>query len=205
MGRLFGGCLRCETRFVNTVVDIIIRPIIRSLNLRPQLLREQIDALEFLRKQFVEFGIEHPNDFGRFIADDFILLLIVQCRHGETTCIIRIDVEIDVAQVRKVFVERIRRYVVAGDLFVWSCETPSLILMSEPEIPGVYNEGIASLTLLQHLPMHRSIRNKVLQPLEFTNDERPVCYQSSCQPTLPENCATQGFRMRSDHLPHGQA
>lgn len=62
-----------------------------------------------------------------FVADNLTLFDIEQGGHGEAPLIFGIDVEVDIAQMGEVFVNRIRGHVVARQLLVGLCKSPSCI------------------------------------------------------------------------------
>ena len=49
------------------------------------------------RKQTVEFGVEHADDLAGLIADDFVLLDVVEGRNREAAGVVGVDGEINVA------------------------------------------------------------------------------------------------------------
>lgn len=58
------GSLRGEPRLVDTIVDVIVRPIIRSFDFFPQILGKQVDFLIFFWNDVVKFCIKHAYDFA---------------------------------------------------------------------------------------------------------------------------------------------
>jgi hypothetical protein len=72
-----------------------------------------------LRQNVVKGGVEHANDLARLIAHDLLLLDIVERRNGEATAVLRLDGEVDVAEVSEVWVMRVggdilSRFIVRG-------------------------------------------------------------------------------------------
>lgn len=61
-----------------------------------------------------------------FIADDLTLFDIEQEGHGKAAFVVGIDLEVYIAQVGDILVDRIRGYVVAWQLLVRRCEPPPL-------------------------------------------------------------------------------
>ena len=91
-------------------------------------MREEIDLLVLLWQEVIESRVEHTDDFGTLIADDLVLLLVVQRRHGEATRIGRIALEVDVAQMGVVGVDGI-----------WRCKFLGYSLFSGYEGPSWWN------------------------------------------------------------------
>lgn len=59
------------------------------------------------------------------VANDLVLLLVVQCRNSEAAFILWIHTKVDVPEVCGILVERIRGNVVAWDFLVGFGEAPS--------------------------------------------------------------------------------
>ena len=116
--RLLVGALgRGKPTFVHPIVYIIIGPLVRLLDLRFQLVRQQHDILVSLRQQIIKLGIEHPNDLRGLIADDRLLLLVVQGRDREAAFILRVDLEVDVAEELVVGMQGIGCHIVPRNVF----------------------------------------------------------------------------------------
>lgn len=70
--------------------------------------------------------VEHADDLARLVAHNLILLLVEERGDREAAFVVGVDVEVDVAEVREgLAVQRVGRYVVAGELFVFLGEAPS--------------------------------------------------------------------------------
>lgn len=65
------------------------------------------------------------------VAHNLLCLLIVQRRHRESALVLRIHVEVDLAEMRKVLVEGIWPGVFSRDVFIGGHEAPSCV----PETP----------------------------------------------------------------------
>lgn len=61
--------VRSKARFVDPIVDIIIRPVICPFNLCPQLLREKVNAPILVVDDVIEFCVEHADDFAGLNVD----------------------------------------------------------------------------------------------------------------------------------------
>lgn len=61
--------IRSKARLVNPIVDIGIGPVICPFYLISQVLREEVNALVFVRNYVVEFCVEHADDFAGLNAD----------------------------------------------------------------------------------------------------------------------------------------
>ena len=78
LDRLVIGFLgRGKSTFIDTVVHIVVDPGVVFVDLGLQILGEQLHSGILLRQQFVERGVEHADDLGRFVVDDFIRLFVV--------------------------------------------------------------------------------------------------------------------------------
>ena len=92
VGVLGGG----ETGLVDAVVDVVVGPFVRRVDLLLQRLGVQIHVLVFLGQEAIEFGIEHADDLTGLVADDFALLDVVEGRDGEAAFVFGVDLEINV-------------------------------------------------------------------------------------------------------------
>jgi hypothetical protein len=146
---------RGKTGLVNTIVDVVVSPLVRLLDLRLQVLRQEVDFLVLLRQQVVELGVEHADDLAGLVADDRVLLGVVEGRDREAPLVVLVDVEVDVAQVREALVDGVRLDVLAR-----------LVVFGRGEPPA----------LLQHFPVHRGVRDEVFEALEFSHDQGSVCW-----------------------------
>lgn len=59
------------------------------------------------------------------IRDNALRLGIVQSWHGEASCVLRVYVKVDVAQMRESGVDWIGTDIVPWDVFIWCDESPS--------------------------------------------------------------------------------
>lgn len=91
--------LRCETRLINPIINIIVRPLIRLVDLGLQILGQEIHFGVLVRKQVVEFMIHHADNLTALVADDRLLHFVVQRRHREAAGVVGLDVKVDVAEV----------------------------------------------------------------------------------------------------------
>lgn len=62
---------------------------------------------------------------AHLVADNLILLLVVQRRYRETPFVVRVDIVVNLSKVRIVLMQRIRSSVITGDLLVGFHEAPS--------------------------------------------------------------------------------
>ena len=122
---------RGETGLVHAIVDIVVRPLIRLLDLRLQVFRQEIDFLVLLGQQVVEFSVEHADDLAGLVADDRVLLGIVERRDREAAFVVLVHVEVDVAQVREALVDGVWLDVLAR-LVVLGCGEPPALLQHLP-------------------------------------------------------------------------
>ena len=122
----------------------MINPFIEGIDLFPELLRVQIQAITGYA---IERGIQHTDNLGGFIIDDGGALPIPQHRHSNTCMSIRIGPLIDTVKVRLV------KKMIAGAAG-----------KIRPEGPAV----------IQHIRMHHTHTDVVLQLLQPTEDQRPV-------------------------------
>lgn len=60
---LFRGSLG-ESGLVDTVVDVVVGPVVDPFDLVLHMLGKQVDLLVLLRQYIVEFGVEHANDIA---------------------------------------------------------------------------------------------------------------------------------------------
>lgn len=70
MGR--GNDVRSKAGFVDSIVDVVIGPVIRTFNLCSQFLREKVNALIPVWDYVIEFCIEHADDFAGLKVDMLI-------------------------------------------------------------------------------------------------------------------------------------
>lgn len=143
-----------KARLVDTVVDVIVSPLVGLLNLRLQILGKQNDVLVLVVQQVVELSVEHANDLAGFVADDGLLLGIVKSRDSEPALVILVHVKVNVAQVGEALVDGVRLNVLARLVVLGSGKTPSL---------------------LEHLPVDRGVWDDVFETLELADNQCSVC------------------------------
>ena len=61
--------VRSKAGFVDTVVDVVIGPVICPFNLCPQSLWEEIDALILVENYVIKFRVKHADDFAGLNVD----------------------------------------------------------------------------------------------------------------------------------------
>ena len=115
-----------EAGFVDAVVDVIVSPIIRAFDFALEFLGKQIDRLVPLGKQVVEFSVEHADDLAGFVADDLVLLDVVEGGDGEAAGVFGVDTEVNVTKVGHVLMNGIRGHVIAWGFAFRGCEPPAL-------------------------------------------------------------------------------
>lgn len=139
--------------FVNAIVDVVIGPVISSLDLGLQVGGEEIQILVLGFEKVIKLqnhvslhsssntsltpgkgtnlSIKHPNNFTTLITDNLPLLHIIKRRHRKPSLILRIDLEIDIPQMLIFLMSRNRIWgnVLAGGIGVRGLrEMPSLFL-----------------------------------------------------------------------------
>lgn len=120
--------VRREAGFVDAVVDVVVDPFVHFVDLLLVLLGEEIDMFVLLLHEVVECVVEHADDLGGLVVDYSLLLLIVQRRDSEATLIVGVLLEVDVAEVDIVRMERIWCHVLARYIVFCSCKAPSYSL-----------------------------------------------------------------------------
>jgi hypothetical protein len=155
---IYGSCgwqnIRSKARFVDTIVDIVVSPLVSLLDLGLQVLRKENHVLILVFEQVVEFGVEHANDLARLVADDGVLLGVIKRGDRESTFVVLIHVKVDVTQVSEALVDGVRPNILAR-----------LVVLGGGKAPA----------LLEHFPVDGGVRDDVLETLEFTNNQSPVC------------------------------
>lgn len=73
----------------------------------------------------VEFSVEHADDIGGLVADDCFLFLVVESGHSETAVVVRVDLEVDLAEVGVFWMQGVFGHVFAGAVLVIFNETPA--------------------------------------------------------------------------------
>ena len=136
--------VRSKARFVDSIVDIVVCPIICPFNFCSQFLREQINALVLVRDYIVKFCVEHSDDFAglitdimspyichsedlgtHLIADYLVLLDIIKSWHGKATRVLGINVEVDFSKMGEVLVYWVQCDVFSRYILFCRCEAPS--------------------------------------------------------------------------------
>jgi len=101
---------------------------------------------------------------AHLVADNLVLLFVIQRGYCKTAFIVRFNVVVYVSNMRIVLMQRIWSSIVARDLFVGLYEAPSWarsVRYGSPE-PSLNIERVTRPTFLQHLPMNRRVRDDVL-------------------------------------------
>ena len=91
IGFLAGG----ETGLIDTVVDVVVNPAVQLVNLIAQFNRVVIPGAGAVR---IKRGIEHADDFRGLIADDRLVFLVPQHRHGHASGVVRIGAQIELVE-----------------------------------------------------------------------------------------------------------
>lgn len=101
---------------------------------------------------------------AHLVADNLVLLLVVQRGYCETAFIVRVNVVVNVSDMRIVFMQRIWSSIVARDILVGLYEAPSWAwsIRYGPLEPSLKIERVTRPTFLKHLPMNRRVRDDVL-------------------------------------------
>jgi len=146
---------RGKTGLVDTVVDVVVSPLVRLLDLGLQVFGQEVDFLVLLREQVVELGVEHADDLAGFVADDGVLLGVVEGGDREAALVVSVHVEIDVAQVREALVDGVCLDVLTRLIVLGCGESPAL---------------------LEHLPVNGGVRDEVFESLQLSHDQCAVCW-----------------------------
>lgn len=88
-----------KARFVDSVIDEIVHPAIRLLNLGAEVLREKYHVLILLGKDIIELAVEHADDIRRLVAHNLVLDSVVECWYREASGIVGVHLEVDLAEV----------------------------------------------------------------------------------------------------------
>jgi hypothetical protein len=156
--RIYGDCgwqhIRSKARFVDTIVDVVVSPLVSFLDLGLQVLGEENHVLVLVFEQMVEFGVKHANDLARLVADDGVLLGVIKRRNRESTFVVLVHVKVDVSQVSEALVDGVRPNILARLVVLRGGKTPAL---------------------LEHFPVNGGVRNDVLEALELTNNQSSGC------------------------------
>jgi len=119
--------LRGKARLVDTVVDVVVSPLVRLLDLRLQILGQKHHILVLIVQQVVELSVEHADDLARLIADDGVLLCVVKRRDRESALVVFVHVEVDITQMGEALVDWVRLNVLARLIVLGSGKSPSLL------------------------------------------------------------------------------
>lgn len=152
-GFFVGGLGGGEAGFVDAVVDVVVGPFVGGFDFCLEVGGEEVYLGKFGGQEVVEFGVEHADDFAGFIVHDFFLLDVVQGRDGESARVFGVLFEIDVAQMRVFFVNRVGLGVGSRDFFVGGGESPRL---------------------LSHVPVHGSVRDEFFETFELAHNQGSV-------------------------------
>ena len=152
---VYGGFVRGlsgrESRFVDAIVDVIVGPVVGCFNFGLEILGEKVNLFVFLGNDVVEFGVKHADDLAGLdvderlaesmcelcsfssaylIAHNLVLFDVVESRHCEAAFIVGADIEIDVSQMSKIWVDRIWCDIVSGNLLIRFRKAPTWKLRS---------------------------------------------------------------------------
>ena len=133
-----------KAAFVDAIVHRFVDALIHMIDLIAQISRIEVG---FVSGDFVESGIEDPNDFGAFIVDDGFLLLVPENRHGHLAGIVRLRLCVDLVQVF-LPIER-----VSGRAGKIRLQLPSFI---------------------QHMRVNHADRDQVLESFQMAEDKRAM-------------------------------
>jgi len=143
-----------EPTLINSVIDIIIRPLVSLFNLPLQFLRQKVQFLVFAFEQMVEFMIEHADDLTALIAYDFLLFFVVEGGNCEAAGVVGVAFEVYVPDVCEFRVEWVWGGVCSWQvLFVWCGESPAFF---------------------SHVPMNTGEGDEVFKTFQFADDESSV-------------------------------
>ena len=124
-GGFVGGLRGGEAGAVDAVVDVGVRPFVGGFDFLAEVLGVEDDVAILLGEQVVELVVEHADDLGGFVGHDGLVLFVVEGRDGKAAVVVRVDGEVDVAEVREVGVERVRGDLLAGDFVGGGDEAPA--------------------------------------------------------------------------------
>ena len=74
-------------RLTHTVIDGIVDPLVRSVDLSLEISGVEVDLREFGGEEGVEARVEHSDDVGRLVGDDRLVLLVPKDRNGESVIV----------------------------------------------------------------------------------------------------------------------
>ena len=125
---LVGFLRRGEAGLVDAVVDEVVRPLVCLVNLLTQGFRVELDVAVLFIDEVIKLGVEHADDLAALVADNSVLLLVVEDGDGEAAGVFLLGLEVDVAEVGEGFVAGygVGNDVVAGDVgFAFLDEAPA--------------------------------------------------------------------------------
>ena len=120
--------LGAEAGLVHAIVDVVVSPFVGLIDLFLQCWREKIDGSFVFGEHVVKFVVEHADDLTGFVADDGLLLDVIEARHRESAAIVGLRREVYVAEMRELWVNGVGMNVFARQLFIRSHEAPSFAL-----------------------------------------------------------------------------
>lgn len=89
-----------KTTLVHAIVDIVVHPFIQFVNLPPQLFRVKVQILGLsFGKQFIETGVEEPDDFARLVVHNSARNFVPDDRDCETGIVVGIGLVVDFRKV----------------------------------------------------------------------------------------------------------
>ena len=147
------GHVRSKAGFVDAVVDVVVGPGVGVVDFLLQGRGVEVDLAVLFGQEVVEFGVEHADDLAGFVVDDGFQLGVVEGGHGEAAFVLRVDLEVDVAEVGDALVDGVWGYVFAGEFLVGGCESPPF---------------------LEHLPVDGGEGDDFLEALQLAGDESAV-------------------------------
>lgn len=103
----------------------------------------------------VELSVEHANDLAGLVADNGLLLGIVESRNSESALVVLVHVKVDIAQVGEALVDGVGLNVLAGLVVFGSGKPPSL---------------------LEHFPVDCGVWDDVFEALELADNQCSVCF-----------------------------
>jgi hypothetical protein len=149
--------------FIDTIIDIVVNPVVVFFNLRLEVFRIQVDINEFFRQQFVEGRVEHADNLGGLIVYNPIGFFIVKGWHGKATAVLWVLLKVDLAEVGEIGMDWITSNIFAWDFFIRSSKAPACIREDMLIMFICWRKGC--VTFVAHVPVDRSIGDDLLQPL----------------------------------------
>lgn len=126
-----------ETGLIDTVIDVVVNPAVQFINFLAQLHRIVISGTGAVR---VKRGIEHADDFRRLIADNRLVFLVPQHRHGHAPGVVRIGAQIELVE------EIVVIKIVAGRRWEITVKRPAVFQHQRVD-HGNRNEGFETFKL----------------------------------------------------------